>query len=140
MPGIMLKISGRPDPDLAQRIVGKITSLTCSVLDKEPARTMVMLQFIPHDEWFIAGKSLAELGCNSFRLEVTITDETNTKAQKAAYHKAAFAALCELIGNVHKHSNIHVIDCRAGAYGYGGVTQEYRAHHPQGDEVGEARP
>lgn len=139
MPGIMLKISGRPEPELARRIVAKISSLTCSLLDKEPARTMVMLQFIPHEEWFIAGTSLAELGRNSFRLEVTITDETNTKAQKAAFHQAAFAALSELIGNVHPHSNIHVIDCRASAYGYGGVTQEYRAHHSQTNEPDEAR-
>jgi 4-oxalocrotonate tautomerase len=77
----------------------------------------------------ISGKSLAELGKNAFRLEVTITDETNTKAEKAAYQKEAYAALCELIGNVHPHSNIHVIDCRAAAYGYGGLTQEYRYHH-----------
>jgi 4-oxalocrotonate tautomerase len=93
---------------------------------------MVMLQFVPHEDWFIGSKSLAERGKNSFRLEVTISDETNTKDEKAAYHKAAFAALYELIGNVHPHSNIHVIDCRATAYGYGGVTQEYRYHHPGG--------
>lgn len=129
MPGILLRISGRSNPDLTRRIVPAIMDLTCSILKKEPERTMVQLHYVPHDEWFIAGKSLAELAKNSFRLEVTITDETNTKAEKAAYHEAAFAALSELIGNVHPHSNIHVIDCRATAYGYGGVTQEYRSQH-----------
>ena len=130
MPGITLKISGHPDAELTRRIVPEITSLTCALLDKEIARTMVMIEYIPHGDWFIAGASLAELGKNSFRLEVTITDETNTKAQKAAYHEAAFAALSGLIGNVHPHSNIHVIDCRASAYGYGGLTQEHRYQHP----------
>jgi 4-oxalocrotonate tautomerase len=129
MPGILLKISGQPDPALTKRIVPQITALTCTVLDKEPAHTMVMVDYVPHDAWFIAGRSLAELGKNSFRLEVTITDETCTRRQKADFHRAAFAALSELIGNVHPHSNIHVQDCRASAYGYGGVTQEYRAHH-----------
>jgi 4-oxalocrotonate tautomerase len=129
MPGIFLKISGRPNPDLARRIAPEIMRLTCSILNKEPERTMAQLQYVPQDEWFIAGRSLAELGKNSFRLEVTITDETNTKAEKAAFHKAAFAALSELIGNVHPHSNIHIVDCRASAYGYGGVTQEYRGQH-----------
>lgn len=27
------------------------------------------------------------------------------------------------------HSNVYVIDCRASAYGDGGVTQEYRYQH-----------
>jgi 4-oxalocrotonate tautomerase len=129
MPGILLKISGRPNPDLSRRVASEIARLTCSVLNKAPERTMVQIQYVPHDEWFIAGKSLAELAKNSFRLEVTITDETNTKAEKAAYHRAAFAALSEMIGDVHPHSNIHVVDCRATGYGYGGVTQEYRSQH-----------
>lgn len=129
MPGIVLRISGHPRPDLTRQIVPKIMSLTSSILDKKPEQTMVLIQYVPHDDWFIAGKSLSEHGKNSFRLEVTITDETNTKSQKAHYHKAAFALLSELIGNVHPHSNIHIIDCRAAAYGYGGVTQEYRHQH-----------
>jgi 4-oxalocrotonate tautomerase len=132
----MLKISGRADPALTRRIVPEIIGLTCRLLDKEPERTMVMLDYIPHDAWFIAGQSLADLGKNSFRLEVTITDETSTKRQKAAFHKAAFAALSELIGNVHPHSNVHVVDCRAAAYGYGGVTQEYRHQHVAGPQGG----
>lgn len=131
MPGVVLKISGRPNPDLARRIVPEITELTCSILKKEPERTMVQLHYVPHEEWFIAGRSLADLQKNSFRLEVTITDETNTRDEKAAYHRAAFAALSALIGDVHPHSNIHIVDCRASAYGYGGVTQEYRAQHAE---------
>ncbi len=130
MPGITLTISGSPDPDLTQRIVPRLIALTCQLLDKKIENTAAIVRFVPHDYWFIADKSLAQHGQNSFRLEVTITDETNTKAQKAAYHEAAFAVLSELIGNVHPHSNIYVIDCRASAYGYGGVTQEHRYQHP----------
>lgn len=129
MPGITLKISGQPNLELANRIVPKITSLTCAVLEKRQNQTMVMIEFVPREHWFIDNRSLAEHGCNSFRLEVTITDETNTKAQKARYQQEAFALLSELIGNLHPHSNVHVIDCRATSYGYGGVTQEYRHQH-----------
>lgn len=75
------------------------------------------------------GRSLVELDKNAFRLWVTITDETNTKVEKAEYHKAAFALLSEIIGNVHPVSNIYVIDARAGTYGYSGVSQEYAFHH-----------
>ena len=129
MPGLLLKISGPADPALVRRVVPELTQLTCTLLDKEPERTTVIIDFVPHDVWFIAGHSLAELGKNAFRLQVTITDETSTKQQKAAFHRAAFAALSDLIGNLHPHSSIHVVDCRAAAYGYGGMTQEYRHQH-----------
>jgi len=129
MPGILLTISGNTAPELKQRIAGDITALTANLLGKEMEKTMLMLHFVPHEDWFIAGKSLVELQKNSFRLEVTVIDETVTKDQKAAYHQAAFAVLSRLIGHVHPHSNVHVIDCRASAYGYGGLTQEYRYQH-----------
>lgn len=126
MPGIMLRVSGRANHDQTGRLADELTSLTCSVLNKEPNQTMVMIQYFPHEQWFIGRRSLAELGKNSFRLEVTITDETNTKSQKAIFHRAVFELLSRMIGNIHPHSNVHIIDCRAAAYGYGGVTQEYR--------------
>jgi 4-oxalocrotonate tautomerase len=129
MPGVTLTISGPVAPELKQRIAEEITHLTATVLDKEAAKTALTLRFVAHEDWFIAGKSLAELRKNSFKLEVTVIDETVSKDQKAEYHKVTFAALSRLIGNVHPHSNVHVIDCRAAAYGYGGVTQEYRYQH-----------
>ncbi len=129
MPGIVLRISGLHDAALARGLASEITALTCKILEKLPQQTMVMVQFVPHDLWFIDNRSLAEHGRNSFRLEVTITDETNTKGQKAQYHREAYALLAERIGNLHPHSNVHVIDCRASSYGYGGVTQEHQFQH-----------
>jgi 4-oxalocrotonate tautomerase len=129
MPGIKLTVSGQGDAQLSARLASEIGSLTCSVLKKELARTMVLVQYVPHEQWFIAGRSLVSHEKNSFRLEVTITEETNTKDQKAEYHRQAFELLSSLIGNVHQHSNIHIIDCPATSYGYGGLTQEYRFQH-----------
>lgn len=137
MPGIKLTVSGRTEPALSDRFAKKLTELTCAVLDKDPGRTMVMVDYVPHDRWFIAGTSLAALERNSFRLEVTITEGTNTRKQKADYHRQAFELLSVLIGNVHPHSNVHVIDCSATGYGYGGATQEWRYQHP--DEADAAR-
>lgn len=62
-------------------------------------------------------------------VEIKITDETNTRAEKAAYIKAVFDGLSALMPNFHHESDIHVHAVRAGAYGYGGLTQEYRAQH-----------
>ena len=129
MPGIALTISGHQNPSLVERVVPELTELACRVLEKRLDQTVFTLDFIPHDLWFIGNRSLAELDRNSFRLAVTITAETNTKAQKARFHREAFTLLSDLIGNLHPHSNVHTIDCRATSYGYGGVTQEYRFHH-----------
>jgi 4-oxalocrotonate tautomerase len=90
---------------------------------------MVQVHYVAHPHWFISSRSLADHGKNSFRLEVTITEGTNTRDEKSAYQKRAFALLSELIGNLHPHSNVHIIDCGAVSYGYGGLTQEYRYNH-----------
>lgn len=129
MPGISLQLSGSRDEQLARRLVSVLTELTCGIFKKEAERTSVRLSFLSHDDWFINQRSLTDLGVNAFFLEVTVTDETTTKDQKAAFHKAVFHSLSEVIGNIHPLSGIHVIDCRGAAYGYGGVTQEYHAHH-----------
>ena len=84
----------------------------------------MLVRYEPKEQWFIAGRALSDDGRNAFRLEVTITDETNTKDEKAAFHRAVFALLSDIVADLHPHSSIHLIDCRASAYGYGGVTQE----------------
>ena len=67
---------------------------------------------------------------NSFRVEVTVVDETVTKAQKAKYCSEVFKCMSRLIENVHPFSNVYVLDVKGAAYGYGGLTQEYVLHHP----------
>jgi 4-oxalocrotonate tautomerase len=131
MPGIVLTISGEPDDGLARQIAEEITSLTCSVLHKRPEQTMVMIRHVPHRWWFIDKRPLSDWGKNSFRLEVTITRDTNTRAEKAEYHRQAFALLSRLLGDIHPHSNVNIIDCSAAGYGYGGITQEHRLQHAE---------
>ena len=65
----------------------------------------------------------------SYHWMVSITDETNTKHEKAEYLKAVHQAMRELLGGVAEHSYVHVADLRASAYGYGGLTQEHRYQH-----------
>jgi 4-oxalocrotonate tautomerase len=133
MPSIFLTVSGQDDPALTRRLAEEVAGLTCEVLRKEHERTTVIVRYVPKDQWFVAGRSLAEHGKTAFRLEVTVTDETNTRAEKAAFQKAAFALLSDLMADVHPHSNIHVVDCRATAYGYGGLTQASHYHRQEHD-------
>jgi 4-oxalocrotonate tautomerase len=91
-----------------------------------------------YHHWFIDGKNLVEWKKNSFRLEVTVVDETCSKDQKGAYQKAIYNAMEKTIGNLHPKSNVHIIDCKAASYGYTGITQEYRYQHK--DEFYCSRP
>nr|WP_315598883.1 4-oxalocrotonate tautomerase [uncultured Cupriavidus sp.] len=131
MPHVSLQISGHPDTELMRRAVATVGELTQRVLGKEAPVIATTVTFIPREQWFIGGKPLSEYdkGRNAFQLDISVTDETNTKAEKAEYLKQAFAALSEVIGDVNEVSYIYVIDARAAAYGYGGKTQEFRHQH-----------
>ena len=130
MPHVELQISGEPDPRLTREAAATVAELTQRILGKRPEVIAVAVRYLSRDAWFIGGESLATLGKNAFHLEISITDETNTKAEKARFLGELFRTLADRIGNVHPVSYIHVIDARAAAYGYGGQTQEFRAQHP----------
>lgn len=129
MPHIVIHLSGEPQPALAREASAVVSDITQRVLDKKPAVIAVTVQFIPANLWFIGGRSLAEQGRSAFHLDISITDETNTKAEKAQYVKEIYEAFARLRPDLHEVSYVHLIDARAAAYGYGGRTQEYRHQH-----------
>ena len=126
MPHTVIHLSGAPDPALARRAVDAVSELTQGILGKKPDVIATTVQFIPADLWFVGGASLASLGKSAFHLDISVTDETNTKAEKARYLEAVYSAFKALRPDLHELCYIHVIDARGAAYGYGGRTQEYR--------------
>jgi len=129
MPILNVKVSGTKSGDTTKRIASMLQELTTRILRKDPKVTSIAVDYVDPQDWIVAGKSLAEQGKSSFYFDIKITDETNSKAEKAQYISEAFAAFGQLLGNVHQESYIHVHDVRATAYGYGGRTQEYRYQH-----------
>ena len=126
MPHVVIHLSGQPDSQLTRKVVDTVSELTQSVLDKKLPVIAVTVQYIAQDAWFIGGQSLAELGKSAFHLDISITDETNTKAEKAHYLREVYNAMARLRPDLHEVSYVHLIDARAAAYGYGGKTQEFR--------------
>ena len=126
MPHIVIHHSGVPDARLSRETVALVTDLTERILGKRPDVMAIAIQYIADDDWFIGREALAQLGRSAFHLDISITDETNTKAEKARYVREMHAAMAKLRGNLHDVSYVHLIDARATAYGYGGLTQEYR--------------
>jgi 4-oxalocrotonate tautomerase len=130
MPILNVKVSAKKSPELTQSISGILLELTSRILNKKREVTSISIDYVDPDDWIVGGRSLTELGKSSIYFDVKITDETNTKAEKAQYIREAFDAFSTLLGNLHEVSYIYVEDVRATAYGYGGKTQEYRYHHP----------
>lgn len=126
MPFIHLQLSASPSPALTTQVAAVLTDLTTQVLHKQPQVIALTLVYIDPAHWLAGGKTLAEQGLASFFLEIRITDGTNTKDEKAAYQQQVFTRLGELLGPLHPVSYVHVHDVRAEAYGYGGLTQEFR--------------
>jgi 4-oxalocrotonate tautomerase len=129
MPILNVKVSAPRSQEMTAKIAGILQDLTKRILGKDPSLTAIAIEYVHPEDWIVGGKSLAAQGKSSIYFDIKITDETNTKEQKATYIREAFAAFAQLLGNLHEESYIYVQDVRAAAYGYGGETQEFRYHH-----------
>lgn len=130
MPILNVKVSAKKSAELTLSISAILLELTSRILHKKPEVTSIAINYVDPNDWIVGGKSLSEQGKSSLYFDIKITDETNTKAEKAQYIREAFDAFSQLLGNLHEVSYIYVEDVRATAYGYAGLTQEYRYHHP----------
>jgi 4-oxalocrotonate tautomerase len=126
MPILQVKLSTTPSPVLSQQVATVLGELTAQLLHKQPDVTVVTVDYVDPKHWLLGGRSLAEQGLVSFFLDIKVTAGTNTKDEKAAYQQQVFARLGELFGPLHPTSYVQVHDVRAEAWGYGGLTQEFR--------------
>ena len=126
MPILNVKISQPASAALTHAVSETLLELTTRILRKKRELTAIAIDYVPPEHWIVGGRSLAEQGKNSFYFDIKVVDGTNTKDEKAQYIAEAFSALGKLLGNVHEESYIHVQDVRAEAYGFSGLTQEYR--------------
>jgi len=126
MPHIVIQLSVPADAALARQVCHTICEITHRVLGKVEAVMATSVQFCPAETWFIGRQSLAELGQSAYHLDISVTDETNTKAEKARFLAEVHRAMDALLPQLHPVCYSHVIDARAAAYGYGGRSQEWR--------------
>lgn len=130
MPFIHIRISGVADEGLSRRIAAEASELTQRLLGKDPALTAVVVDYVGAPHWFIAGRPLVAESTRSYHWRVSITDEANTRREKASYLRAVHEAMTVLLEGAAEHSYTEVADLRGSAYGYGGKTQEHRFQHP----------
>lgn len=130
MPILHVKVSAPKSAELTQTIAQTLLELTTRILRKKRELTAITIDYHDPADWIVGGQSLASLGLHSFYFDIKVVDETNTKAEKAQYLQEGFSAFAQILGRLHEESYIHIQDVRATAYGFGGLTQEYRYHHP----------
>ena len=126
MPILNVKVSARPSAELVKTISRTLLELTVRILRKNADLTAITIDFVDPEHWIVGGRSLAEHGKKSFYFDIKVVDGTNTKDEKAQYIAEAFAAFARILGDLHPESYIYVQDVRGEAYGFGGLTQEYR--------------
>ncbi|WP_118180149.1 tautomerase family protein [Paraburkholderia phosphatilytica] len=129
MPILNVKVAAKKSPEMTGKIASILLELTTRILGKDPNLTAIAIDYVDPDDWIVGGRTLSEQNKSSLYFDIKITDETNTKDEKARYIAEVFAAFEHLLGNLHEESYIYVQDVRAASYGYGGKTQEYRYHH-----------
>jgi 4-oxalocrotonate tautomerase len=130
MPILNVKVSAPRSDELTRKIASTLAELTTSILGKQPEVLAIAIDYVDPRDWIVGGRSLAEQGKTSFYFDIKLTDETNTKDEKARYIQEAYKAFSRLLPDLHEESYIYLEDVRAAAYGYGGRTQEYRFQHP----------
>jgi 4-oxalocrotonate tautomerase len=128
MPILNVKVSGDKDAAVTKKVTALLLDCTTRILKKKANVTAITIQYLPRDCWVVGGELLSEQNKNSFYLDIKVTDETNTKDEKADYIREVFTGFKDILGDLHDESYIYVEDVRAAAYGYGGRTQEFRYH------------
>jgi len=126
MPYLNAKICALQSPETTNKIAAFLTELTAEVLGKKKELTSVAVEYVPANEWFIGGTSLASQGLATFYLDIKVTEGTNTKNQKASYIQKVFAAFESVLGSLNAASYIVIHEVRADSWGYEGATQEFR--------------
>ena len=129
MPILNVKVSGNKSAETTKQITDLLLDITTRILKKKKEVTAIAIDYVEKDSWMVGGKLLSEQNKNSFYFDIKVTDETNTKDEKAQYIKEAFEGFEKILGNLHEESYVYVADVRATAYGFGGKTQEHRYHN-----------
>ena len=95
MPILNVKVSAQKSPEMSAKIATMLIELTTKVLGKDPRVTSIAIDYVDPDHWIVAGQPLSAQGKNSVYFDIKVTDETNTKVEKARYIREAFAGGCD---------------------------------------------
>lgn len=123
MPTLNLKVGPLQNPERYQELARALTALTAELLRKRPEVTAVMIDDLPAARWYVNAQDVQR---PTAMLEISVTQGTNTPAEKAAFVRAAFEELQRQLGQggpLEEASYVIVRELPAGDWGYGARTQ-----------------
>jgi len=126
MPTLQLKVAPLLNPARYRALAHALTKITAQHLGKREEVTAVVIDDLPAARWYIGGRDVQRA---TALLEISITEGTNTVAQKQAFIAAAFAELEQQLGYgqpLEEASYVIVREVPASDWGYGGRTQAAR--------------
>ena len=126
MPYLNVRIAQKESPDVAEKIVSALMTLTSDLLGKKPEVTSIAVDFISPDLWFVGGKRVSDMNTVTFYLDIKVTNGTNTKSEKLEYIKRVFSDFESILGSIAPASYIVIHDISADSWGFQGKTQEFR--------------
>ena len=127
MPMIKARYTNPQDGrDPKQEIAALLSRLTAEILHKDPGVTAVLVESAEPGDWIVAGSSVADQKVGTFYVEVSITEQTNTKDETTEWVRRVYDEMNALVGPVHEASYVLVHAVDGDAYGYSGLTQNLR--------------
>lgn len=135
MPTLTLKLAAAHDPERDQALAAALTSIATATLGKRAEVTAVLMEDLPAARWFVGAQAVQR---PTALLEISITEGSNTAAQKAAFIEAAFAELQSQLAPgsaLEEASYVIVREVPATDWGYGGKTQQARQALRQGQRL-----
>lgn len=123
MPTLQLKLSPPQNTERLAALAGALTRLSTEHLGKRAEVTAVMIDQLPAEHWYVAGREVERA---TAWLEISITAGTNTSEEKATFIDAAFAELEHQLGRgqaLQPATYVLVRELPATDWGYGGKTQ-----------------
>jgi 4-oxalocrotonate tautomerase len=127
MPTLRLQVAPLLNPDRYAALGAALTRITAQVLHKKSEVTVVMIDDLPAARYVVGGRDAAQpIAC----LEISITQGTNTAAEKERFVLDAYAELHRQLSSpsalLHEASYVIVRELPADSWGYGGLTQAGR--------------
>lgn len=128
MPFIDVLVSRAADrtPAPSAEIAVALTDLTRRILRKRPDLTAVMIRETAPADWFVGGRSLADLGAAGHRVIIRITAGSNTTEEMAAWIAAVSAEMKRWLGPTRPESYVVIDEVAAEDWGWDGETQAAR--------------
>lgn len=108
-------------PEVQAGLASGVTALLEKDLLKEPEVTVVHVNLVPADRWFVAASRIEQV--TGAHLEVSITAGTNTAQEKAAFIEHAYELLAAQLGPLPAAAYVALYELDGESYGYNGVTQ-----------------